>query len=685
MNPHFRRGIRHIASSAPFGPALLPDEEKKHLARALLSEFGVTSVTERDDELIHSCCLPFGAHKNGDRSPSASLNWSKLTYNPVAAETLVKTYHGERPIHELAGSRHLLMDGDGKWVESEVISSGVHPLLKITLRRNGRVREVFATAEHRWMVEKAGGLEERTSSTLTPRDSIPSVWSHQRAGRLTVSPFGVAAGFVFGDGTQTRWGSVANFIGMKDEALVPFFAGLPLRKTLVGNQVRVGLPRSWKTDLPTLDEGPSYLYGWLAGYFAADGCVADDGSVTLSCAKREVLDHVVAICDRIGVATWGISERVRGGYGEEVSSIFTLSLRRRSLTDDFFIIPEHRRRVIQANTKRSNERTNWWVVSVEETGRVEEVFCAIVPTTHSFVLSDNILTGNCLGCGMSGGLLWFIAVCRGESSEQARHWVEQQSGETDDEEGLAALLRFIEAVYNPENTAYTPPIPRMSPKVLDQWRAIHPWVVDPLPDGRGIPIETAMRFNVGYGWISVPLGEHRVSSERIVLPHFWQGELVGWQSRRLNKADGTAKYISSPDLPKDTTLFNYQERGPAVVVESQMSVLSKFHVCPEMESTFGAKVTDRQMRLLSRHSSVTLWMDNDDAGWLATKRMGDALAPYCPVFVVPSTLAADPADIADERLFLDLLDERVPYQLWSPPAHLEEMVYSSASTAQGGD
>src|SRR5262249_45818964 len=51
---------------------------------------------------------------------------------------------------------------------------------------------------------------------------------------------------------------------------------------------------------------------------------------------------------------------------------------------------------------------NWVVRAVEATDRVEEVFCAVVPGTHSFTLEDNILTGNCFGCGKSGDAITFI-------------------------------------------------------------------------------------------------------------------------------------------------------------------------------------------------------------------------------------------------------------------------------------
>ena len=38
---------------------------------------------------------------------------------------------------------------------------------------------------------------------------------------------------------------------------------------------------------------------------------------------------------------------------------------------------------------------DWQVVAVKDLGIEEEVFCAVVPETHSFALADNLLTGNC--------------------------------------------------------------------------------------------------------------------------------------------------------------------------------------------------------------------------------------------------------------------------------------------------
>src|SRR5690606_17944775 len=107
----------------------------------------------------------------------------------------------------------------------------------------------------------------------------------------------------------------------------------------------------------------------------------------------------------------------------------------------------------------------------------------------------------------------------------------------------------------------------------------------------------------------------------------------------------TPKYKNTPDFPKDRTLYNYDPKATtAVVVESPMSVLSKAHIMP-IEATFGANVTDRQMRYISMHRKVVLFFDNDEAGWKATRAVGEYLEAYSSVWVADNPYAADPADL----------------------------------------
>ena len=236
-------------------------------------------------------------------------------------------------------------------------------------------------------------------------------------------------------------------------------------------------------------------------------------------------------------------------------------------------------------------------------------------------------------------------------------------------------MEFFDAVYDKKRDV-EPPMPRMDAKVLTPWRAIHPYMTEI----RGIAEQTLIDFNVGYGKIRTRLHDgddterRYIESERIVIPHFWKGTLVGWQTRRLFASDGTPKYLSSPDFPKDRTLYNYDAKARlAVVVEAPMSVLTKAHLEPRIEGTFGAKVTDRQVRLLSMHPRLILFMDNDEAGWNATRRLGEALEAYSDVWVAANPWAADPGDM-DDQTYLGCIEDAVPYSLWSQPTTLERWV-----------
>ncbi len=276
------------------------------------------------------------------------------------------------------------------------------------------------------------------------------------------------------------------------------------------------------------------------------------------------------------------------------------------------------------------------------------------------------LTYNCYSCG-GGGLLWFIGVCRGTSGEEARKWLGKTTGVGGaEEQSLASLLEFFDAVYGKE--ARRPePIPRMDPRVLSPYLKIHPYMTDI----RKVPLEVLKRFTVGYGVVRTQSkGGIWIDSQRIIIPHFWKGNLVGWQSRRLLD-DGTPKYLSTPDFPKNTTIFNFDAgHQRPIIVESPLSVLRHADHQP-MVATFGAEVTERQIRVLGGYDRVTLWFDNDNAGWKATEAVGDALESYCPVFVVDSDWAADPADMDDATVDA-LVKEAVPFSIWRKPGSLRK-------------
>lgn len=262
------------------------------------------------------------------------------------------------------------------------------------------------------------------------------------------------------------------------------------------------------------------------------------------------------------------------------------------------------------------------------------------------------LTYNCFGCGNSGGLLWFIAVVHGMETGEARRWLADQTG-IGGVQDLDSIMRFIDAAIEASHKGFEAmPIPRYDKRILEPWKLIHPY----LTIGRGIPEANIVKHTVGY------------DGDRIIIPHFWKNELVGWQARRLWHTDGGPKYKNTPDFPRDSTVYNFdpsQER--VVIVESPMSVIARTHQC-HVEATFGAELNERQLRTLSQHRDVVIFMDPDKAGWKGTRTLTSYLSQNTSRLrvVVNPYAGADAADVDDET-FGRLVDGAVHWTLWSQP------------------
>ncbi len=211
-------------------------------------------------------------------------------YMCVAGETEVLTWDGIKRIEDLAGTTARLMDADGKWVDAPIRQFGVQKLYAVNLMNSGRQKTIYATAQHRWFVQpnidlNAAPLQEIRTIDLVPGQQLRVITPHncvKQGSGIRPSTFGIAHGIVYGDGTEYRSEShgtcCITLYGSKNIDLIRFFNGsfhseIELDERYSEDKaIRVtDLPRFFKR-LPDRDEAPSYLYGWLAGYFAADGC-----------------------------------------------------------------------------------------------------------------------------------------------------------------------------------------------------------------------------------------------------------------------------------------------------------------------------------------------------------------------------------------------------------------------------
>ena len=97
---------------------------------------------------------------------------------------------------------------------------------KITLTRNRQVKELFATDGHRWFIRSGKGRKnsrELLTSDLKAGDTLVTKFPRSKIRRSRPSPFGIAHGFTFGDGTRSGTGSMALLCPPKDSVMLKWF------------------------------------------------------------------------------------------------------------------------------------------------------------------------------------------------------------------------------------------------------------------------------------------------------------------------------------------------------------------------------------------------------------------------------------------------------------------------------
>ena len=466
---------------------LSADELKKMVSLRDVAA-GVVKLEKRDNE--YWACCPF----HSEKTPSFAIKIKDggEVFFCLAGETRVMTWNGTKTASELAGTVATVLNRSGEWTDAPFYNFGKQQLYTITLSRNGVIRQERATAEHRWFVRNGArrrGQKEVSTLDLKAEQRLVSVLPRCRISYTRPSPVGIAAGFVFGDGHVRKNGSVAQFFGEKDAALIPYFSMCHFA-TYGDAKQAFDLPLFFK-DRPSPDECVTYLYGWLAGYFAADGCVSDDGTVDLCSSSKDTLEFVRMVAMRLGISTYGIRETKRVGFDGVESPLYYVCFVNSTLRENFFLIPEHRRRYTE--NKKSYERTGW-VVKTVEISTIEDVFCAIVEDGHAFVLEDNLLTGNCQGCGKGGSVVDFIMLHEGLDQKGAFKRLYELAGDTEWKEAAKKVQESFQAVGEPDKIVFQLSAYEAKEKAL----LSNPAALQFLNETRGITTETAKAVHFGY-------------------------------------------------------------------------------------------------------------------------------------------------------------------------------------------
>lgn len=380
LNPQYimasRRVVSHFVTDFEFTGDAGDDKERKELRQYL---------------------------HDGIQMPGALLEAGE-EYACFAGETKVTTREGVFEIRELAGKRVHVLSKGGVFRPADFKSFGVQPLLEVEFSDG---QKVFATPEHQWEVTDTNRKARVVTTVQLRKDYRIKRTVAPRPAKDTDYFEGVRHGFVFGDGSRTKYRSRARFFDAKDEEMVQYFEGHGNErifcKTRKGCSLITGLPVHFKK-LPSKNATPSYWYGFVSGFLAADGhCYRRDGSVILTQADASVLAAIYDQLPRIGMAAGEPHSQVRDteirGRSYEDHEMHMLTLLKRFMRPEDFLISEHRQNFEREFDASSKYGEFIRIRTVRPTTRIEEVFCCTEMETHTIVVGNAILSKQCYGNG----------------------------------------------------------------------------------------------------------------------------------------------------------------------------------------------------------------------------------------------------------------------------------------------
>ena len=409
-----------------------------NLIKEVLGEYGTPGIIKTSD-LIKTIESGYIANVRSGFKQKKSFSPSTLVYGHgscFTGDTVFLTDRGHRTLEECVGEEVTVWTGrpagrkgilqSAGWKKATVESFGLQEIWELDVSKNGVYQTIRTTAGHRWLTRGVSGRQDRSKIRIETTDQLSVGSSFESAGhepvKASLSPDGVRHGFVYGDGyvdaSAPHSGSVAVLYGSKDDALTPWFVdysggNIETRDISDVHSKRFrGLPRRYK-DAPDMRESNSYLYGFLSGYFAADGNITS--AATISSADKESLIMVQDICARLRVPYGSISGHSRMGINGIESMIYSVSIGYRELGENFFIHDHHKKNYRKLVSAESRKRGRWTVRGIRRTGTLEEVFCVVQPDTEQFTLYGDILTKNC-------PRYWFFAFSGADYVDDVTPW-----------------------------------------------------------------------------------------------------------------------------------------------------------------------------------------------------------------------------------------------------------------------
>ncbi len=324
-----------------------------------------------------------------------------MLLNCISGNTKVHTKKGVLLAKDLSGEVETLSK-DGVYRKAIWKDFGEQPLFRVVLS-NGRTLE--ATAGHEWVVTRKGGPDKYVKVTTLDLvgEHIPYCTPATFEYDETEWKKGVRHGLVYGDGNvhKNRKGEVDYTVipqfGDSSHLITDYFERWAEQKHAF---VASHLPKHFK-ELPDETATPSYIRGFIAGFIAADGCVSRvSGNIMCHQSDIGALQKIADLAISVGLPYASIKKvrDINPFDGREGFPLYKLAFVKKGFfnangLDTNLILKHKHRQYLQSHVIRKTPSCR--VLSVEPTGKVEKVYCCTEPETHTMVIDNGILTGQC--------------------------------------------------------------------------------------------------------------------------------------------------------------------------------------------------------------------------------------------------------------------------------------------------
>lgn len=275
-------------------------------------------------------------------------------------------------------------------------------------------------------------------------------------------------------------------------------------------------------------------------------------------------------------------------------------------------------------------------------------------STPSFAVMRDGLSYNCFVCG-SGRVTDLVKALQGfETDDEALIFMMDFSDASmNDEDHQKYIERGRKYLKRPAKkvtmSAREPDLPYFNPSVIESWiheadRAAGFW------NERHISRRVVEEFKLGYAEEYEKLSSKGdYVGPAVIIPHFVKGVLVGWQARFLadDRPKHIPKYDNTEDFPKKESIYNYDlarlRPGPTYVVEAALTVARLETAQITAVATFGASISERQIKLLAKlaENGIITSYDDDDAGRKATELLNTRLSRYGFVDYIPNHILTE--------------------------------------------